>query len=298
MNRVLIFIALMAALASGAAFAQSATPGSADPSTPQSQPQTQTPAQPQSQPSTQPAPPTMAPATSQPSAGQPSPSHSSAQPAGGTRIAPGSVIPVQLTKTIDAKKAKVGDPVMAKVTMDLKTNSGEVIVPKDTKVTGHVTEAQARTKDQKESQVAIAFDHATLKSGDVNLPMSIQAVIAPPSNDTSSNSGGGSGGGEPAAAGTTATSPMGNGRNSNSGSTAQPQYSGSPNAAQGTSTEAQQQGAGGTRPNITGNTQGVIGISNLKLEAGQSATQGSVLSSEKNNVKVESGTMLLLKVIQ
>jgi hypothetical protein len=34
----------------------------------------------------------------------------------------------------------------------------------------------------------------------------------------------------------------------------------------------------------------------LKLEAGQNAAQGSVLSSEKNNVKVESGTMLLLKV--
>ena len=165
------------------------------------------------------------------------------------------MIPVQLTKTIDAKKAKMGDQVMAKVTMDLKTNSGEVIVPKDTKVTGHVTEAQASTKDQKGSQVAIAFDHATLKTGDVNLPMSIQAVIAPPSNDASSNSGGGGGGGggEPAAAGTTATSPMGNGRSSNSGSTAQPQYSGSPNAAQGTSSEAQQ--AGGARPNITGNTQ-------------------------------------------
>ena len=138
MNRVLIFTALMAALASGAAFAQSATPGSADPSTPQSQPQTQTlaqpEAQPQSQPETRPAPPTMqAPAASQPSTGQASASQ--AQPAGGTRIAPGSVIPVQLTKTIDAKKAKVGDPVMAKVTMDLKTNSGEVIVPKDTKVT-------------------------------------------------------------------------------------------------------------------------------------------------------------------
>ena len=106
--------------------------------------------------------------------------------AGGTRIAPGSVIPVQLTKTIDAKKAKVGDPVMAKVTMDLKTNSGELLVPKDTKVTGHVTEAQARSKDQKESQLGIAFDHATLKSGDVSLPMSIQAVIAPPSNDANS----------------------------------------------------------------------------------------------------------------
>jgi hypothetical protein len=293
MNRVLITTALMAALASGAAFAQSATPGSADPSTPQSQPQTQVPAQPeaqpQSQPETQPAPPTMqAPTTSQPSASQ-------AQPAGGARIAPGSVIPVQLTKTIDAKKAKVGDPVMAMVTMDLKTNSGEVIVPKDTKVVGHVTEAQARTKDQKESQLGIAFDHATLKTGDVNLPMSIQAVIAPPSNDAN-NSGGGGGGG-PAPAGTTASSPMGNGRNNNSGSAAQPQSSGSPNAAQGTSTEAQQQG-GGAHPPINGNTQGVIGISNLKLETGQSATQGSVLSSDKNNVKVESGTMLLLKVSQ
>ena len=59
------------------------------------------------------------------------------------------MIPVQLTKTIDAKKAKPGDEVVAKVTMDLKTNSGEVVVPKDTKVVGHVTESQARSKDRK-----------------------------------------------------------------------------------------------------------------------------------------------------
>src|SRR5580692_3775333 len=81
------------------------------------------------------------------------------------RIAPGSVIPVQLTKTIDAKKVKTGDPVEAKVTQDLKAGSGEVIVPKDTKMLGHVTEAQARSKEQKESQVGIAFDHAVMKNG-------------------------------------------------------------------------------------------------------------------------------------
>jgi hypothetical protein len=293
MTRVLITTALMAALASGSAFAQSSTPNSPDPSAPQSQPQTQAPAQPEGQPQSQPEPQAAPPTTQAPTARQPG--SSAAQPAGGTRIAPGSVIPVQLTKTIDAKKVKVGDPVMAKVTMDLKTNSGEVIVPKDTKVTGHVTEAQARTKDQQESQVGIAFDHATLKSGDVNLPMSIQAVIAPPTNDAN-NGGGGGESPSPANTGTTASSPMGNGRNANAGSAAQPQSSGSPNAAQSTSSEAQQQGS--ARPPITGNTQGVIGISNLKLEAGQNATQGSVLSSEKNNVKVESGTMFLLKVTQ
>jgi hypothetical protein len=206
---------------------------------------------------------------------------------------------VQLTKTIDAKKAKPGDPVLAKVTMDMKTNSGEVIVPKDTQVTGHVTAAQARSKDQKESQLSIAFDHATLKSGDVNLPMSIQAVIAPPSNNPNGDNSGGntaSGGGRdmPAASGSTATSPMGAER---SGSNAQTQpATPSPSATPTTSSGTPQ--TNGPRLPITGSTQGVIGISNLTLQSAQNATQGSVLTSEKNNVKVESGTMLLLKVTQ
>jgi hypothetical protein len=204
---------------------------------------------------------------------------------------------VQLTKTIDAKKAKPGDEVVAKVTMDLKTNSGEVIVPKDTKVTGHVTEAQARSKEQKESQVGIAFDHASLKSGDVTLPMSIQAVIAPPTNNANDSSGSGNEpGAGPAGGGATTTSPMGAGRTSAGGSGQTQPAGASPNASPTTNAGSQQ--PGNARPQITGSTQGVIGISNLKLEAGQSATQGSVLSSEKNNVKVESGTMLLLKVSQ
>ena len=88
------------------------------------------------------------------------------------RIAPGSVIPVELTKSIDAKKVKNGDPVEAKVTTDLKSNSGDIILAKDAKVTGHITEAQARDKQQKESQVAIAFDHAASKSGgEIMVPM-------------------------------------------------------------------------------------------------------------------------------
>lgn len=50
---------------------------------------------------------------------------------------------------------------------------------------------------------------------------------------------------------------------------------------------------------ITAQTQGVVGISNLKLEpAGQNGSQGSVVISDKNNVKLESGTMMLLRVNQ
>jgi hypothetical protein len=78
------------------------------------------------------------------------------------------------------------------------------------------------------------------------------------------------------------------------GSTTQ---SGQQNYPQGSSSETESQG--GARPPITANTQGVIGMSDVKLEnAAQNSPQGSVLSSEKNNVKIEKGTMMLLKVNQ
>jgi hypothetical protein len=210
------------------------------------------------------------------------------------RVAAGSVIPVQLAKTIDAKKAKQGDEVVAKVTQDLRNNAGTVVVPKDTKVLGRVTEAQPRTKEQKESQLMIVFDHAVLKSGEqMQMPMSIQAIIAPPnSNPANGTAGGEQSSGYPGAGSSQA--PSGGGRSGAMGGTA-PQPSGVPQpaASGGAPTGGQAQ-----QPQITGNTQGVVGIPNLKLSAGADATQGSVVSSEKNNVKLDDGTLLLLRVNQ
>lgn len=261
------FIALMC----GVALAQSATPPPGNPGMPQTQAQPSTPGT--------------------------SPRAGAAQP---TRIAPGSVIPVQLTKTVDAKKAKNGDQVLAKVTMDMKTQSGDVLVPKDTKVIGHVTEAQARSKEQKESQLAIAFDHAVTKDGmDMQLPMSIQAVIGQQQNQADQSGGapaeGGGGGGAPSAGSAPSGGSggrSGSGMNGSSGaSTGSPPAT--PSAGSG-----QTANAGSSRPPINAQTQGVIGISNLTLSPAANAAQGSVMTSEKNNVKLESGTMLLLKVNQ
>ena len=221
----------------------------------------------------------------------------SAQASGGIRIAPGSVIPVQLTKSVDAKKVKAGDAVEAKVTQDLKTGTGEVIVPKDTKVVGHVTEAQARSKEQKESQLAIAFDHAVMKSGDVALPMSIQAIIVLQNSNNSASSGGGESAPMPAPGGTSAGSaPGGSGSRSGGqmGGNAPAPSSGVPQPSG--NYPSQQQTASAT-PAITGNTQGVVGASNLKLSP-LTAKQPSVVSSEKGNVKLESGTLMLLRVNQ
>jgi hypothetical protein len=199
------------------------------------------------------------------------------------RLAPGSILPVQLTKSIDAKKAKTGDEVVAKVTQDLRSNAGAVIVPKDTKIIGHITEAQARSKEQKESQLAIVFDHAVLKNGEaMQMPMSIQAIIAPRNPGNSASNPGSEPGGTPSLGGR--QGPMGG---------AVPTAS-VPKAPADTSSNGSAQGQG--QPPISGNTQGVVGIENLKLAAAADAKQGSVVSSEKSNVKLDDGTLLLLRV--
>lgn len=273
MNKFLMAAALIAAMC-GTLLAQSTTPSGTDPGAPQPQAQ---PAAPQTSPQTKQAP-------------VPSPATGTTQ--NKPKIAPGSVIPVELTKTIDAKKAKTGDQVVAKVTMDMKTQSGDVLVPKDTKVIGHVTEAQPRSKEQKESQLAIAFDRAVTKDGnDMQLPMSIQAIIGQQNNNENA-----SGGNEPAAPpSSNGTATGGGGGKSSMGGTSTPP----PNQTQSASAPpSDTPTANSGRPPINAQTQGVIGISNLNLAPATNAAQGSLVTSEKNNVKLESGTMLLLKVNQ
>ncbi|HLV88536.1 MAG TPA: hypothetical protein VKV39_16245 [Candidatus Sulfotelmatobacter sp.] len=218
-----------------------------------------------------------------------------AQPSQAQRLAPGSVIPVQLNKTVDAKKVKVGDQIVAKVTQDLKRQDGQVIVPKDTEVVGHVTEAQARTKEEKESQLGLAFDHATMKNGaNLDMPMSIQAVIGPQNSDTAGSES--SGGSAPSAA--PSPSPSGGGMPSGGRGGAVGGGSQVPSSAPPTDTAGTGAPSGASRPPITANTQGVIGLKDMKLSTAADAKQGSVLTSDKSNVKLESGTFMLLKVVQ
>jgi hypothetical protein len=212
------------------------------------------------------------------------------------RVAPGSVIPVQLTKSIDAKKVKPGDEVVARVTEDMKTNSGIVLVPKDTKVIGHVTEAQPRSKEQKESEVGIAFDHAVIKNGsEMQMPMSIQAVIALPNPNSAQASG--SADQQPSGMGGTATPSAAGGRSPGMGSGAPSPSTPAPNMPSNGGTSVDGQTGSATNGAVSAKTQGVVGIPNLKLmTASASSTQGSLLTSEKNNVKLESGTLMLLRV--
>jgi len=218
----------------------------------------------------------------------------SAQTSEPVRIAPGSVIPVQLSKGLDAKKVKNGDAVEAKVAEDLKTQKGDILVPKDTKVVGHVTEAQVRGKGQNESQLGIAFDHMVLKGTDVAMPMSIQAIISQSAlNGATGGGGGGQSEGPPSAPGAGGVPPGStSGRPPGMGTGTAPQPQTAPSPGEVPSNQR------GTQPHqpITGDTQGVVGISNLKLSTSENSQTGSVVTSEKGNVKLDGGTLMLLRV--
>jgi len=232
------------------------------------------------------APPPSAPAPQQNTAPA-APMGASSQPR--IKIASGSVIPVQLTKTIDAKKAKIGSEVDAKVTQDMKAQDGQVVVAKDTEVIGHITQAQPRTKDQKESQLGIAFDRAVLKNGtDLPLAVQIQAIVAPQSASANENTA------QPASPGAASPgSPNGGPGGMQPGNSPQTPNG---NVPTGNWPTAAASNGGSALPPITGNTQGVMGYSNMQLASAPSGAKGSVISSQKNNVKLESGTFILLRV--
>jgi len=95
------------------------------------------------------------------------------------KIAPGTVVPAELVKSLDSKKLKEGDPVTAKVSVDM-LSGGTIVVPRDSKIVGHVTEAKSRGKGESESTLGIIFDRLILKNGtEFPIHATLQAVGPP-----------------------------------------------------------------------------------------------------------------------
>jgi hypothetical protein len=209
------------------------------------------------------------------------------------KIPSGTVIPAELARSIDARKSKQGDPVVAKVMRDLLSN-GQVVIPRGAKIIGHVTEAKGREKGESDSMVGIVFDRITLKDGrELPVQASIQAIAKPqPSstvtatqNQPMSETGTGMPGGA-------AGNPGMGGMNRQGAPGAQMPPSGG--AAATPDATASNTPAG---MSLSPNSQGVIGIDGLLLSAqAANGTEGSVISSNSKNVKLDSETQLLLRV--
>lgn len=98
-----------------------------------------------------------------------------ASPEAPARLETGSILYAELTKTVDAKKAKVGDPVSAVLTADVLAH-GKIVARHDSKLVGHVTEVQVHTKEAPESRLGIVFDKAITKGGDIPFQSLLLAI--------------------------------------------------------------------------------------------------------------------------
>ena len=229
----------------------------------------------------------------------------------GAMLGSGTILQAELSKPVDAKKAKSGDEVTAKLTQDVKSD-GRVVLHKGSKLVGHVTEAQAKTKENAESKLGIVFDKAVVKGGQEVAFSGVIQALAPPvqgtlsvAGDDGGNMGAGSGGGGAMGGGRTASpSPMGGpvggatstvnsvagGATSAAGSVA----NSTTGAVNGTVNNGVGTAAGGT---LNSTSRGVVGLQGIALSsAAAGSAQGSVLSSANHNIKLDSGTQMVLQV--
>ncbi len=88
-------------------------------------------------------------------------------------------VQTELTGKVDSKSAVVGQEVTAKTSQAIRLADGTVL-PKGTKLVGHVTEVQAHTKSEAGAILGLAFDRAELKGGQSLALRSVMQAVAPP----------------------------------------------------------------------------------------------------------------------
>jgi hypothetical protein len=210
--------------------------------------------------------------------------HSEASLVGGTPIN------AELNSSIDSKKAKSGDAVIAHTTGAVKSADDRIILPRGTKVVGHIAQASARSKGDNDSAITIGFDKAILKGGEeVPLSVTIRALAGP-----AANAFGGGTGPESMSGPSGSGYPNNPANNSGMGGTRQ-MPDGARNSPAGTSTEATAVGIPNSSGELAPNSRGVIGLNGLTLSlAGTDNAPVSVISSAGKNVHLDGGTRLLL----
>lgn len=177
---------------------------------------------------------------------------------------PHGAVPAELIKSLESKQLKKGDPVVARITAEIHMRDGKTI-PRGSKLTGYVTEAEARSKGDSRAALEIVFTKISTPDGNVMVVHGVIQALGPSlTSDAQFDSSPGPGmmaGHEGVGAGTTPP-PM-----ANSGQTVQ-----------------------ASRPMLNAQSKGVIGIP--KLELGEN----SVLTTTGKEVKLEVGTQMIVQI--
>jgi len=208
-----------------------------------------------------------------------------AEAAAGDELPSGTTICAELAKPVNAKKAHVGDEVVARVTLPVLAR-GHVLLANGAKIVGHVTEAMARSRRNPTSRLGILFDHAELKDGTL-IPMSLTvqaiglstlaaAVRASMDQDDPD---------APEPNRQTTPPPISGRRGVPQVPAPQPPE---PVAAESAATDY---------PALDVGSHGMIGLPDLSLAESSKTAAGSVVTSTKKTVKLDSLTQFVLRVV-
>ena len=218
----------------------------------------------------------------------------------------GTMIFAELARSVNAKKAKIGDVVEAKCTLAV-LSLGKVAIPSGAKIVGHVTKVKRQAKGDAGSELGIEFDQVMFANGArAPLELTLQAIgfnglyaAARDPNDGANDRqipgtvsmgdgrrGGVSGLYEP-------RDPMGDVRVG----PAEPGSMPTPDGSQ------QRAGAVGPAPQahatLSAGSHGVVGLPGLTLaESTSGSVHDSLVSSVKKNVKLDGGIEMVLRVVQ
>jgi len=168
--------------------------------------------------------------------------------------------PCALQKGLDSKKAKDGDPVVCQTDKAFHDQTGRFL-PSGTKIMGHVTQAQARSKGDSQSALAMVFDKIELSKGnDIPIKGTLQAV------------GPGSSGGI------------------DSGPSVEPGLHGGAavSNAQSSIDMGKERGAQGGGP-LSSDSKGAVGVKGLEMDS------NSVLTSSGKEVKLDGGMQMVVR---
>jgi hypothetical protein len=208
-------------------------------------------------------------------------------------------ISAELTKRIDTKYAKQGDEVDARVTSNVKLPDGTEL-PRGTKLIGKVTNVKAKSKEDKSSHLAFNIDHAVLKDGkDVPVMVAVLSMTGPAQSSAGEAMapGGMAGGGGGAAGGGGMTSGGGGMAGGGSARSSAPAATSTTSAPSGPimDNSGQPQSTAGVLKNAqdrvpVGNMPGVM------LSGGGNSGSGGSLDASGDNISLDSGTKLMLRV--
>lgn len=194
----------------------------------------------------------------------------------------------ELSKTLDAKKAKQGDVVDAKLTENVQIPNAQEL-PKNTVLEGHVDQVTA-SENKSNSTMVVTFDKAKLKDGQ-ELPIKATVVgLSEPAlaaqQDGGMAPGGGMAGGGAAAGG---GAPAGGMARSGGSSAGMP------------SNESQSQPAMNPETAVAGSPQGQGGqasggVPDVQLSSSIHQHASATLTSKGRNVHVPDGTQMQVAI--